>query len=118
MFLHSSLTDGVLPAVSRNHPADIARHTFARKILIVHHDFSHPVHLDHRLRLKRAFPVSGGKREKLAPRFTFLINAREFSRVIYISETAIISHSRFRFLLYLRNTINLLHRLYIISRVS
>lgn len=58
MLVHSSLVDGVLLALSRDHSADVTGDTFAREVLTVHHDFSHSVYLDHRLRLKRTLPVS------------------------------------------------------------
>lgn len=58
MLFYSPLTDSVLPALSRDYSTNVVSYTFARKIPIVHHDFSYSVHLDHRLRLKRTLPVS------------------------------------------------------------
>lgn len=58
MLFHSALIDSVLLALSRDYSANVISYTFAWEILIVHHDFSYFVHLDHRLRLKRTLPVS------------------------------------------------------------
>lgn len=58
VFFHSSLIDGVLPAISRDYPPNIVGYTFTWKISIVHHDFSYSIHLDYSMRLKCTFPVS------------------------------------------------------------
>jgi len=57
MLFHSSFIDCILLALSRDYSTNIVSYTFTREISIVHHDFSYLVHLDHRLRLKRTFPV-------------------------------------------------------------